>query len=66
VKDPRYTNVIDIKHIDPHTLEEIKHFFKVYKDLQKKEVVVADWRGRAEAEKDIKRAFSQYDSRFAF
>lgn len=60
VSDPRYNTIQDLADLDPHTLEEIKHFFRVYKDLQEKEVVVADWRPRAEAEKDIAQAIKAY------
>ena len=65
VKDPRYQNIKNLSDIDPHTLEEIKHFFKVYKDLEKKEVMVADWRNKDEAIKDIERAVRQYQEKKA-
>ncbi len=64
-KDPRYNTIKDIADIDPHTLEEIKHFFRVYKDLQKKEVLVADWRDKKEAQKDIETSISLYKAKFA-
>lgn len=60
IKDPRFKHIQNISDIDPHTLEEIKHFFKVYKDLQMKEVVVAQWRDKDEAIKDIKKSIAQY------
>ena len=63
-KDPRYNSIQDLTDIDPHTLEEIKHFFKVYKDLQKKEVVVADWRDKSEATKDIQHSFDLYQKKY--
>lgn len=62
--DPRWNNTNDIADIESHILEEIKHFFKVYKDLQNKEVFVGEWRDRAEAEKDIERAFVMYDEKY--
>ncbi len=65
MKDPRYNTIQNIDDIDPHTLEEIRHFFKVYKDLQKKEVVVADWRDKSEAQKDIEHSLAQYQAKFA-
>ncbi|OHA60189.1 MAG: inorganic pyrophosphatase [Candidatus Vogelbacteria bacterium RIFOXYD1_FULL_46_19] len=64
IKDPRYNYVKDITDLDTHTLEEIKHFFKVYKDLQKKEVIVADWRNASEAKRDIERSFVLYHDKF--
>lgn len=65
IKDPRYNNIKNITDLDPHTLEEIKHFFKVYKDLQKKEVMVADWRDKSEAEKDINHSLEQYQQKYS-
>lgn len=60
IKDPRFSRIKDIQDLEPHTLEEIKHFFKVYKDLQQKEVVVAEWRNKDEAIKDIQKSIDQY------
>lgn len=65
INDPRYRNLKDLNDLEPHLLEEIKHFFKVYKDLEKKEVVVTDWRNKAEAVKDAERAIAQYKAKFA-
>lgn len=61
--DPRWNNTNDISHVEAHILEEIKHFFKVYKDLQNKEVFVGEWRDRAEAVKDIDKSFVMYDEK---
>ena len=60
VSDPRYKEIKDITDVQPHTLEEIKHFFKVYKDLQKKKVEVGEWRNAAEAKKDFAKAIELY------
>lgn len=60
VKDPRYKTIKSIEDIDPHTLEEIKHFFKVYKDLQEKEVIVAEWEGKEAALRDVEKAIAAY------
>jgi len=65
VKDPRYNLINNISDLDPHTLEEIKHFFKVYKDLQLKEVLVADWRNAEEAKKDIDHSFDLYQKKYS-
>jgi inorganic pyrophosphatase len=62
--DPRWNNTTDISGVESHILEEIKHFFKVYKDLQFKEVFVGEWRDYAEAEKDIEKSFVLYDEKF--
>lgn len=64
VKDPRFRNIQDIKDLEPHILEEIRHFFRVYKDLQKKEVRVGDWHGKAKALGDIDRAIESYRKKY--
>lgn len=63
-KDPRWAKTKDISDLEPHTLEEIKHFFTVYKDLQKKKVEVGEWRDRASALKDVTRSFELYDKAY--
>ena len=48
VSDPIWSNKEDISDLNPHRLKEIEHFFKVYKDLEKKKVDTGGW-GNAEA-----------------
>lgn len=60
VADPRWKNTKDIGDLEPHFLEEIKHFFAVYKDLQKKVVKVGDWRNALEARKDVEKSIALY------
>ncbi len=64
VKDPRYEHVEDLKDVAPHLLEEIREFFRVYKNLQNKEVEVADWNDKQRAIEDIKKSFDLYDKEF--
>ena len=64
VEDPRFRNVHDVRDIDPHTLEEISHFFKVYKDLQKKKVDVGEWSGKEKALDQIQESFDLYDKKY--
>jgi|SRR3989344_3098535 len=64
VKDPRFKNINDIADVEPHILEEVTHFFKVYKDLQKKEVLVKPWQGRETALKDIAHAVAKYRAEY--
>ncbi|HET8574828.1 MAG TPA: inorganic diphosphatase [Candidatus Paceibacterota bacterium] len=59
-KDPRVKNTRDIKDLEPHILDEIKHFFKVYKDLQNKEVKVGEWLGKEEAWKAVEKSIEAY------
>lgn len=60
VKDPRYENVKDIKDVNPHLLQEISHFFKHYKDLQKKVVEVDGWENAEVAKKEVEKSFKLY------
>jgi inorganic pyrophosphatase len=60
VADPRMKNVKDIGDIEAHVLAEIQHFFKVYKDLQKKEVQVGDWKDAAAAKAACEQSFEAY------
>ena len=63
VKDKRWDNVKDLADINPHTLKEIAHFFSTYKQLQKKEVKVGDFVGKAEAEAAFERARTLYQEK---
>lgn len=64
IADPRFENIKDLKDIEPHLLKEVKHFFKVYKDLQGKKVVVGEWSNKAEAIKAVEKSFKLYDKKF--
>ncbi len=64
VKDPRFKDYNSLEDVDKHLLEEIRHFFKVYKDLQNKEVIVGNWRSREEAIKDIEKSKKLYNEKF--
>lgn len=37
--DPRFSHINEVADIQQHTLREIKHFFKTYKDLQQNKTV---------------------------
>jgi inorganic pyrophosphatase len=58
--DPTYNSYTDISQIPQHKFEEIRHFFKVYKELEGKETVVNEIRGAEEARKVIKKAIDDY------
>lgn len=45
LKDPRFGNRSSLEDLNPHTINEIKHFFQVYKDLEDKNVDVVGWHG---------------------
>ena len=58
--DPTYTTYKDIDEIPKHIFEEMKHFFKVYKELEGKETAVNEVAGKDEAEKIIAQAIEGY------
>ena len=59
--DPRWRHVNDLADVQPHLLDEIAHFFEVYKALEpNKGTEVSDWQGRAEAERAVAEARARY------
>jgi inorganic pyrophosphatase len=60
VSDPHWNNLEDLSDVTPHLLIEIKHFFSVYKDLEKKKVGVEGWEGRKKAEQVIEEAQERF------
>jgi len=63
-KDPRFTNTKDITDLEPHLLEEIAHFFKTYKELQKKVVTIEGWEGAGKAAEVAEQAVRSYKEKF--
>jgi inorganic pyrophosphatase len=47
--DPRWRHLQSLTDVPQHLLDEIAHFFGIYKDLEQKAVTVDGWRGRDEA-----------------
>ena len=64
VEDPRFKNVMDLKDVNPHTIEEIKHFFETYKQIQKKIVTVPTIRDAKAAKEVITEAIELYKKEF--
>lgn len=62
--DPRWKGVHDIADVNSHTVKEIEHFFKTYKQLQNKTVEVFGWKGIKEAERAFARAQELYKEKF--
>ena len=59
--DPMFSNYNDISQLPPHVLHEIRHFFEIYKELEKAELpVVEDFRGRIDASRAIRDALAMY------
>jgi len=63
-KDPRYKKINSITDLQPHFLEEIKHFFETYKELEQKEVKVLGIKGKDEAYKCVKKSIELYRKEF--
>ncbi len=52
--DPRWNHIQDVGDIDPFLMNEIRHFFEVYKALEPgKESAVGDWRNVTDAWTEI-------------
>lgn len=60
--DPIFATYNDISKLPPHTLLEIRHFFEIYKELEKAgQVKVGDFRGRIDAFNYIRDSAKSYD-----
>ncbi len=61
VNDPMYESYNDISQLPPHVLREIRHFFEIYKELEKAKLpVVEDFRGRIDAQTVIRESAAAY------
>jgi inorganic pyrophosphatase len=49
LRDPMWSHVRELDDLNPHLLNEIEHFFQVYKDLEDKKVDTGGFGGRDEA-----------------
>lgn len=62
--DPQYNGFEDISELPTHIFDELKHFLKVYKQLEDKKVDVQNVLGRKEAQEVIKQAKDWYIQKF--
>lgn len=62
--DPTYNQYKDISDLPAHIFEEMKHFFSIYKELENKETVVNDVKGREDAIKIISETIEAYSEKF--
>ncbi len=51
--DPRWQHIHHLDDVPGHLLDEILHFFSIYKDLEQKKVDVHGWAGREEALEEV-------------
>ena len=60
VSDPIWNKVNDLNELNPHLIKEIEHFFKVYKDLEKKKVDVGGWGDVTEAKEIVVKCIQRF------
>lgn len=62
--DPSYNQYTDMSELPSHIFEEMKHFFKVYKNLENKNTAVNEVSGRDKALEIIRKARADYKEIF--
>ena len=62
VKDPLWNHIFALGDVSPHLLKEIEHFFKIYKDLEKKKTGVEGWQDLKAALRAIKESQERFKS----
>ncbi|HVW66483.1 MAG TPA: inorganic diphosphatase [Candidatus Peribacteraceae bacterium] len=60
VHDVRFNSLKDIQDVEEPFLNEIAHFFAVYKELEGKKVEILGWKNAAAAKEIIKEAVAAY------
>lgn len=60
-EDPRFNDIHGLEDMPKHVLDEIAHFFKVYKDLENKETNIGDWEGPEKASQVIDESLKRYE-----
>jgi inorganic pyrophosphatase len=63
--DPDYSNYRDVSELPPHRLDVLKQFFKDYKVLEKKRVVVRDLCAASAAGPVIEAALERFRTNLA-
>lgn len=64
--DPEYRNFTNINELPHHRLDELQRFFKDYKKLEKKQVVVEDFQGPDEAIQAVLKSMRLYSKMFSY
>jgi len=60
IKDPQWNWVNNLNDVPSHILHEVTHFFKIYKELEKKKTRIGKWHQKEIAIEVIEEAFSRY------
>ncbi|MBI4116838.1 inorganic diphosphatase [Candidatus Pacearchaeota archaeon] len=63
-KDPRFSDVKSINDVPKHTLNELKHFFETYKELENKKVKVLEIKDKEAAYEVLKKSVEIYRKKF--
>ena len=59
-EDPTYNSYNDISELPHHVFEEMRHFFAVYKSLERKQTAIDEMQGREAAVKVVADAIETY------
>jgi inorganic pyrophosphatase len=59
-KDPAWEFIKELDDVPDHLLDEISHFFSIYKDLEQKSVTVDGFGSREAALEELERDFERY------
>ena len=62
--DPTYNEYNDISELPRHVMEEMSHFFSVYKALENKQTVIDEVKNRDEAIRVVQEAIDSYSELF--
>ena len=62
--DPVYNTYTEVFQLPQHVMDEMAHFFTVYKSLEQKDTVIDEIRGPKEAKAIIQRALDAYVDKF--
>jgi inorganic pyrophosphatase len=62
--EPRLDWLQSYRNLDDHSQNEIKHFFRVYKELHGKETITQGWQGVGAAKEILRSAIERFNKRF--
>ncbi len=62
--DPVFNGYTDLSSVPQSYLNEVAHFFEVYKDLEGQRTKPIGWEGAAKAKAEIERSMQLYKERF--
>jgi len=61
-KDPFWNHINGLSDVPPHLLKEIEHFFKIYKELEKKKTGVEGWHDLEDALRIIEESRERFQA----